>query len=380
MKRQVACPRCGLAVDGNARYCDNCGVDLAIAAVVAERELQLPVGTPVTPEALVPKLGDYLVERGKLTPDQLNQALSYQREKSEAGQPILIGQALRALNLIDRESLDQAITEQILQLQSALQRANRDLEERVQERTRDLQKAIARLAELNLLKANFIANISHELRTPLTHIKGYLSILVDGGLGELQPDQAEALKVTLKAESRLEKLIEDLIQFSLVSKGELKLNLAPVNLAGVIQQATQAALHKAKTGDIRVFTSIDQELPAVMCDGEKIGWVVAQLLDNAIKFTPKGGLVKLSAFRRDGNVTVTVIDNGIGIPREKLIDIFEPFHQLDGSATRRYGGTGLGLALSHRILAAHGIEMDVKSQVGKGSYFSFSFPAVEGLP
>lgn len=374
MKTSIACPHCGQLVDASARYCKNCGVDLAIAAALAERELQLPVGLPITPEVLVPRLGDYLVEKGKLTPDQLNRALHYQRQKSEAGYSILIGQALRELNLVDDETLDLAITEQILLLQSALQRANHELEERVQERTRDLRKAIAKLEELNQLKANFIANISHELRTPLTHIKGYLGILAEESLGELNPDQLEAMQAIQRAEGRLEKLIEDLIQFSLASRGELKLNLASINMSGLIGQISQEILLKARSGGVSFTTSLEEGLPAVQCDAEKIGWVIAQLLDNAIKFTPRGGLVKLNAFQRDGYVTITVTDNGIGIPEEKLSEIFEPFHQLDGSTTRRYAGTGLGLALSHRILAAHGVEIVVHSTAGGGSSFSFSLP------
>lgn len=377
MKKQIACPRCGQLIDANARNCDNCGVDLAIAAALAERELQLPAGIPMTPEVLVPRLGDYLVEKGKLNSDQLNHALSFQRQKAETGQSILIGQALRELNLIDDETLDLAVTEQILHLQSALQHANRELEARVQERTRELQKAISKLSELNQLKANFIANISHELRTPLTHIKGYLGILAEGGLGELNPDQADALEVILRAEGRLEKLIEDLIQFSLASRGELKLNLAPFLVPEMIRSIVNETSYKATSCGIRVFTSIGDGLPAVLCDGEKIGWVITQLLDNAIKFTPRGGLVKLNAFHKDSSVTIAVIDNGIGIPENKLNDIFEPFHQLDGSATRRYGGTGLGLALSHRILAAHGVALVVRSKADVGSSFSFSLPQVE---
>jgi len=376
MMKSIACPHCGWQVDPNARYCNHCGVDLAIAAAMAEREFQLPVGLPITPEVLVPRLGDYLVERGKLTPDQLDQALKHQRQKSEVGHSILIGQALRELNLVDPKTLDLAITEQILQLQSALHRANRELEERVQERTRDLRKAIAKLSELNQLKANFIANISHELRTPLTHIKGYLGILEEGSFGELNPDQLEALHAILRAEERLEKLIEDLIQFSLASRGELKLNLASVSLSGLVGQISQELLLKARSSGVSLTTSIEEGLPAVQCDVEKIGWVIAQLLDNAIKFTPRGGLVKLNAFQQDGYVTIAVIDNGIGIPTEKLSEIFEAFHQLDGSTTRRYGGTGLGLALSHRILAAHGVDIIVNSLAGKGSSFSFSLPQI----
>jgi signal transduction histidine kinase len=114
---------------------------------------------------------------------------------------------LLELGYIDREILDQVITEQILQLQSALQHANRQLESRVQERTRELQQALNRLSELNQLKSNFISNVSHELRTPLTHIKGYLDLLADGSLGQLTDQQSTAVEGRFALETRLEELI-----------------------------------------------------------------------------------------------------------------------------------------------------------------------------
>ena len=122
------------------------------------------------------------------------------------------------------------ITEQIIQLQSALQKANSELEVRVRERTVELENALNRLSELNQLKSNFIANISHELRTPLTHIRGYLELMIENELGPLTQDQTSALKVMMKSEERLEKLIENLIQFSLVDRGDLDLTINKVDM------------------------------------------------------------------------------------------------------------------------------------------------------
>lgn len=139
----------------------------------------------------------------------------------------MIGQKLLELGLVDRETLDQVVTEQILQLQQALQLANRQLEQRVLERTQDLQQALNKLSELNELKSNFISTISHELRTPLTHLKGYITLLADGSLGDLSEAQQEAMDVMERAEARLEHLIEDLIQFSLIARGQLSLTLNP---------------------------------------------------------------------------------------------------------------------------------------------------------
>lgn len=377
---RYSCPQCNQQVDPKSRYCGHCGADIALAAIDVENRLtvldQLPTGKRVAPEILVPRLGDYLVEKGLIRPSELERALAYQREKAEAGQEILLGQALKELGLVDGETLDQAVTVQILSLQSALNQANRQLEQRVQERTQELRQALIKLTEMNQLKANFIANISHELRTPLTHIKGYLDILLDEGLGPLTPNQNEALKVLKRSSDRLERLIEDLLHFSLASRGELDLKMTPVDLSSGIQIVVERSRMKAHAADIALDLSLPRELSPVECDEEKIMWVVGQLLDNAIKFTPKGGRVKAVAQQEKGLVTVAVSDTGIGIPEERLNEIFEPFHQLDGSATRRYGGTGLGLTLSNRILEAHGTTLKVESQVGKGSNFYFSLPVI----
>lgn len=374
----LSCPRCNLPVDPNSRFCDYCGIDLALAAVLAEQAIssptQIPSGLPMTPEALVPRLGDSLIEKGLLRPEGLNQALEFQQNKASNGQPVLIGQALIELGLIDRTSLDEVVTEQIIQLQNALQETNRQLEQRVEQRTADLQNALNKLTELNQLKSNFISNISHELRTPLTHIKGYLDILSDLSLGPLTPHQSDALQVLKRAEARLENLIDDLIQFSLAAKGEFSLRFITFPITELLDHIALQSHHKAKLKEITFSVSMQSDLSPVIADKEKIGWVINQLLDNAIKFTPAGGSVMLEACQDIGKIKLSIQDNGIGIPPERIAEIFEPFHQLDSSVTRRYSGTGLGLAMVRRILDAHGSSIIVSSTVDTGTRFDFSLP------
>jgi signal transduction histidine kinase len=168
---------------------------------------------------LVPRMGEYLMQKGLISGEDLQQALDYQLEQTAKGNAVLLGQALIDLHIIERAELDQAVTEQILQLRSALQAANRSLERRVEERTAELQKALERVSELSQLKANFISNISHELRTPLTHIKGYLELLVTESLGSITEEQKHALHISQQSAGRLETLIEDLIMVSLASRG-----------------------------------------------------------------------------------------------------------------------------------------------------------------
>jgi len=331
----------------------------------------------LSPEMLVPRLGEYLVQKGVISESDLQHALACQQESASKGGQALLGQTLMDLKLVDRETLDQAITEQIIQLRSALQSANRNLEQRVRERTSDLNDALNRLSELSQMKANFVSNISHELRTPLTHIKGYLELMVSETLGNISEEQRHALKVSQRSAAKLEELIEDLIMFSLASKGELSMKLESVDIHRLVNLAAKSAARKADDRGVRVEVNAGDSIPLVQADAEKISWVVAQLLDNGIKFTPSGGCVTVSLEEEGRNlVRVSVSDTGVGIPQSRLKEIFEPFHQLDGSSTRHYGGTGLGLSLVRQIIEAHGSLLDIKSVEGNGAMFKFPLLAM----
>lgn len=331
-----------------------------------------PQSVHLSPEMLVPRLGDSLVQKGHLREEDLQKALAYQQEQLAQGKTCLIGQALIDLKLLDQAVLDRVVTEQIIQLRNALQAANRSLEQRVQQRTAELQSALERLSELSQMKANFIANISHELRTPLTHVKGYVELLVSESLGPITAEQKHALQVSQQSTTRLEGLIDDLIMFSLASRGELSLKLEAVDIARLANLGIKAVEQKSKDRGVSVHAVLDKERSFVQADPQKIAWALGQLLDNAIKFTPSGGRVVLNVRRETANlVMVSVTDTGIGIPPQRIEEIFEPFHQLDGSSTRKYGGTGIGLSLVRQIVEAHGSMLEVLSVDGKGSTFKF---------
>jgi signal transduction histidine kinase len=331
----------------------------------------------LTPEMLIPRMGEYLVQKGLISEDNLRTALAHQQDQIAKGKQYLLGQALMDLNMLDRDTLDQVVTEQLIQLRSALQSSHRTLEQRVKERTADLNEALQRLSELSQMKANFVANISHELRTPLTHVKGYLELLITESLGTISAEQRHAIQVSQRSTTKLESMIEDLIMFSLASRGEMSMKLDKVDIRRVVSLAATSALNKAEERGVQVLVAAPESVSAVQADPEKIGWVVNQLLDNGIKFTPSGGSVVIK-LKEEGSslVAISVTDTGIGIPSARLKEIFEPFHQLDGTSTRSYGGTGLGLSLVRQIIEAHGSLLDVQSVEGKGSTFKFPLLAV----
>jgi signal transduction histidine kinase len=325
----------------------------------------------LTPEILVPRLGDYLIERQLITQEQLARAIDLQMTARKNGNSALLGQILVQENMISQAELDQTVTEQIMQLRTALQNANAFLEQRVKERTAELEAALNKLADFDRMKSNIVANISHELRTPMTHIKGYLELLISNVLGPLTDDQINGLQVMQRASERLEKLIEDLLQFSEIDKSDVALNLQLTDLHRLGQTLVNRARIKAEEKNLQLSLVMDAGLPRVKVDDDKISWAIGQLLDNAVKFTPVNGRIELQCKKEADHVCVIVKDTGIGIPADRFDEIFEPFHQLDGSSTRRYGGTGLGLAMVRKIIEAHGSAIRIRSEINKGSEFEF---------
>ncbi|MDO8835428.1 MAG: ATP-binding protein [Vicinamibacterales bacterium] len=361
--------------------CPHCGVDLALAAVLMER-LALSVipaepGTPFVGDAMLSRFGEFLMKKGYITQAQLDSALARQGELSaRKGRRETLGQVLLEMAVMTREQLELASVEQVQELQTALRQVNVQLEQRVAERTRELQQAYKRLTELDRLKTNFVSNISHELRTPLTKIKGFSSLLVAGDLGPMNEDQTQAVAVMARGVEELERLIADLIQFATGARGEMSLTIVPAGVAPMIESVVAGASERAQRRGVHLTAHVGPGVGQAMGDAERIRWVMNQLVGNAIKFTPQGGHVTVSAGLVDQRVRWSVADTGPGIPDDKLAELFKPFHQLDGSATRQQGGTGLGLALVKMIVEAHDSHVTVETAVGEGCRFSFDLPAV----
>src|SRR5687767_4876315 len=206
----------------------------------------------LSPEMLIPRMGEYIVQKGLISEADLQRALSHQQDQTSTGKQYLLGQALMDLKMLDRDTLDQVVTEQIIQLRTALQASNRNLEQRVKDRTSELNEALQRLSELSQMKANFVANISHELRTPLTHVKGYLGLLVTESLGQVSDEQRHALEVSQRSAVKLESMIDDLIMFSLATRGEMSMRLDKVDFGHLVTLAVKSATAKGEERAVKV--------------------------------------------------------------------------------------------------------------------------------
>ena len=195
-----------------------------------------------------------------------------------------------------------------------------------------------------------------------------------GELGELNEDLEEAIRVIQRSTSRLEGLIEDLIEFSTAARAGITLNLGSISIGNLIKNVLSRSLSKAEKAGVKLKVALDKDIGKLRADPDRMEWVLFQLVDNGIKFTPSGGEVIIGAKNEGDRIKVFIADTGVGIPPNRIEEAFIPFHQLDGSPTRRHGGTGLGLALVKLILDSHGSEIKIESFKGMGSLISFTLP------
>jgi signal transduction histidine kinase len=220
------------------------------------------------------------------------------------------------------------------------------------------------------LRRNMVADVAHELRTPISNIRGYLEAVNDG----LMKADARAIQSLNEESNRLSRLVDELQELSLAEAGELKLQCQTEDISRLIDQAIAAVQAQAAAKGVSVSTDLGEELPPVSIDSQRMAQVLHNLLDNAIAHTDRGDSVTVSAVRKDDGVEVAVTDTGEGIPAEDLPNIFERFYRVDKSRTRATGGSGLGLTIAKRLVEAHGGSIEVRSEPGKGSRFTFTLP------
>ena len=237
-----------------------------------------------------------------------------------------------------------------------------------------LREAKEELIELNQMKNEFISIVSHELRTPITSIKGFVKIVLQGEAGAVNEQQAKFLQIADQSIDRLTVLISDLLDISRIESGQFRLEVVPVDPSGIISEVIENMQPEVKRKGLALGSDLPKNLPGILVDRGRMVQAFENLVLNAIKFTPPGGKVTVSAEDKGDIVCFAVTDTGIGIDKKDHDRIFEKFYQVDSSPTRTATGAGLGLAIVKSIIEMHGGKIWVDSESGRGSSFQFLIP------
>jgi PAS domain S-box-containing protein len=260
---------------------------------------------------------------------------------------------------------------------TAIMGVTRDITDRRQRM--EMQQAKAAAEKANQAKSDFLANMSHELRTPLNHIIGFTELVVDQLFGPLNDAQTENLNDVLQSSHHLLELINDILDLSKVEAGRMQIEPTTFQLAPLLENSLVMVKEKGLKHGIALNLDVHSAPPTIRADQRKFKQILYNLLSNAVKFTPDGGNVRLSARMTNGNqppqLEVSVSDTGIGLAPDHLERIFNTFEQVESSTARHFEGTGLGLALSRRLVELHGGRIWAESPgLNSGSRFVFTLP------
>jgi len=286
------------------------------------------------------------------------------------------------LEAIDAFAQQASIALEKARLFAALREERARLESEVEKRTRELTLAVRALEETGRRRDHFLANVSHELRTPLVTVLGWADLLLGERLGSLAPRQRAALEVVASSGRRLKGFIEELLELERHELTRGAIDFAPFEIGDVLTQAVMALAPRYAERGLRLRVRVARATPRAFGDRERILSVVTNLLVNAERYSPDGGLVRVAAAQvRPGRIEVAVADQGAGIPPEHVPHVFDRLYQVrDDQASRHRGGAlGLGLAIVKSIVEAHGGTASVRSRVGHGSTFRFSLPTEEAI-
>lgn len=278
----------------------------------------------------------------------------------------------------DRQMLQVIAGELAVAMQNALRLEeikgfNETLREKVEEATRELRRSNRRLHELDRTKDEFISMASHQLRTPLTTIKGYLSMVLEGDVGKVQPMQRKLLGEAFDSSQRMSYLITDFLNVSRLQTGKFELESKPTNLTEVLSQEIDQLQSIATSHQMKIaFTP--EEVAEVELDEGKIRQVMMNFIDNAVYYSPSGSTITVSLKQRTDVIEFKVVDQGIGVPEGEKAGLFTKFYRASNARKQRPDGTGIGLFMAKKVIVAHGGEIVFKSKVGKGSTFGFRLP------
>jgi len=254
-----------------------------------------------------------------------------------------------------------------------LARALRFFQEKVAENQK-LYTAKIVADDANRSKSEFLASMSHELRTPLNAILGYSEIIKDAMFGPVSERYRSYSSDIHKSGTHLLALINDILDLSKLEAKQFKLHEEKIDVHEIVKSCMSFIRPQATKGAIRLYEDIPATLPRILADEVRLKQILLNLLSNAAKFTPKGGQISISACEEHGSLKLTVSDTGIGIPKDQLQRVLEPFHQVDSKVSRKHHGTGLGLALTKGLVEKHGGTLAIESELNRGTSVTLTFP------
>ena len=284
------------------------------------------------------------------------------------------------LAVLNRGELEEKVKERTIELVNT----NKELQIEIKERKRaeeKLRRSQTKIEQQNIqlkkadrIKTDFLNVTSHELRTPLSSIKGYAQMISKQTLGQINDEQKKALYVILRNTNRLDALIQDILDISRLESGKMKFVAVQTDVKNMILETIETIKPFANLKNIEITTKFKDNLPELNIDKERIKQVLTNILSNAIKFSTDGSAINILATNEEEDILFEIQDFGRGIPRNELKKVFDIFYQVDSGEDRKYGGIGLGLAISRGIILAHGGKIWVNSKINEGSTFSFTLP------
>jgi len=244
----------------------------------------------------------------------------------------------------------------------------------IQELTRAFNAMIARMQASQKSQREFVANVSHEMKTPLTSIQGFAQAILDG-TADTRDARQKAAQVIYDESGRMQRMVLDLLDLARLDAGTADITMSPVNMFGLLQAVAEKFAPQSQRAGVDIKVDVAANLQTITADGDRLAQVFTNLVDNALKFTPRSGLISLRAWVENTEMLISVMDTGTGIPEQAQAHIFERFYQADPA--RRGGekhGAGLGLAIAHEIVQAHGGRISVRSKLGEGTSFDVFLP------
>jgi signal transduction histidine kinase len=304
----------------------------------------------------------------------------YRDSKEDLGY-MLLG-SKKSGNLYNKQDinvLEAAANELVIAVQNALRfeeirQFNKTLQEKIDDATKELRKTNEQLQKLDTAKDEFVSMASHQLRTPLTSVKGYISMVLEGDVGKITPMQRQMLSEAFTSSERMVHLIGDFLNVSRLQTGKFILETKPVDLAKLVAQEIDSLQTTIEAHGLKLNYRKPSYFPVLMLDEGKIRQVLMNFIDNAIFYSPEGKTITVKLSVEEGFAVARVIDAGIGVPKSEQAHLFTKFFRASNARKQRPDGTGVGLFLAKKVIAAHGGTILFESEEGKGSTFGFRLP------